>query len=162
MTTNWFRYHDDRKNKDFYYNTETQQTVWKYPTDNAVVWDPETKLRVPPPEESQNQSQSHDTTPSKPKTKSKGHDKSRRSMTMKVSKVVIKNITNELFNKMIDDYASMSVNFDEFSSLFLKKTKSFEYSNQPLKDNLISTLKKNESKLALKMNKLVLKLTQSS
>lgn len=150
MSTNWFRYHDDKKNKDFYYNTETQQTVWKYPTDNAIVWDAVTRQQVPPPDEQ--------APAAKPKAK---HDRPRPN-TVRVNKVIVKNITNDLFDKMIDDYASMSVNFDEFQSLFLKKTKSFEYSTQLLKDNLISILKKNESKLALKMNKLVLKLTQSS
>ncbi|KAK8837766.1 Rho GTPase activating protein 39 [Tritrichomonas musculus] len=167
MTTNWFRYHDDNKDKDFYYNTETQETVWRYPTDNAIVWDAVTREQVPPPQESAPSSSSPSKSHSKHRSKSSASktssgDRARRSMTMKVSKVVIKNQTNDLFTKMIQDYASMTVNFDEFASLFLKKQKTFEYSNQPLKDNLIVTLKKNEVKLALKMNKLVLKLTGAS
>lgn len=133
MSINWFRYHDDVKDKDFYYNTETQETVWKYPTENAVVWDSVTREKVPPP-------------------KSDGS-----------KHAYIKNINNDLFAKMIDDYATMDVNFEEFSSLFLKNPKDFEYSTQPLKDCLISTIKKkNDIKLALKMNAIVLKLTGSS
>ena len=132
MSINWFRYHDDVKDKDFYYNTETQETVWKYPTENAVVWDSVTREKVPPP-------------------KSDGS-----------KHAYIKNINNDLFAKMIDDYATMDVNFEEFSSLFLKNPKDFEYSTQPLKDCLISTIKKkNDIKLALKMNAIVLKLTGS-
>ena len=49
MAETYYRYHDDDINKDFYYNADSQQTVWEFPTETAVVYDPDTMEVIPPP-----------------------------------------------------------------------------------------------------------------
>ncbi|OHS96939.1 Rho-GTPase-activating protein [Tritrichomonas foetus] len=140
MSTNWFRYHDERKNRYFYYNTETQETVWKFPTENAKVWDAVTRKKVRPPADAKQ--------PVSPKKSNKG----------------TKNQTPEVFRELIDQLADLEYDSEQFTTMYLRKGKNKKadalvYNDIPISDSLVSTLKKPDAKLAVKNYKLILKLT---
>ena len=135
MTTHWFRYHDDNKNRDYYYNTQTTERQWRFPMDNATVWDAETLQRVRPP-------------------KKKGSASSDASYS--------NNPVFEHFNNLIQKVSDSKLD-EQFFDLYLRlpggKESEFKWSDKPLKDPLVQTIKGKEAKIAIKNFQLVQKLT---
>lgn len=165
MTDVWFRYRDDDR-KSYYYNNSTHETTWSFPVGRGSVWDAvskrklklptRTKLRPPPPPKPPASESSDDDEYSSNQSEKEQSEQSEGS---EHSEGPVGPVVADYAQELVDKWGRVSFEFSKFESEHMNKLKKDKFSNsdKPIEAPLLNSVKKGDSKTALKNYKIILK-----
>lgn len=177
----YFRYNDPKTKRDFYFNSQTKETVWVYPMD-GIVLDPDTRERVESPRRRntvrhRNHTVTTPTTDAAAELRSRDRPKkdvsSSRRRRASVSRTGLRSRHGRdapsvmtAFKNRLAELSGKPFDIEAFANEHFRKPKTkskgpiWEFSGDSISDSLLASLNKNASKEAVKFFKAMLKVVK--